>query len=132
MKKFSSRLNEITQAKADALRSIKNISKTNPKNRLKAIAKARETIAKADKNATRRFGVHARGDVPHQSKHLGKLPTNLKDKLIQMRRKRERIQASINAVKSGEKKLNAKQVQALSSKLNKINAELGMTKSSVK
>lgn len=132
MKKFSSRLNEITQAKSDALRSIKNISKTNPKNRLKAIEKARETIAKADKNANRRFGVHARGDVPHQSKHLGKLPTNLKDKLIQMRRKRERIQASINAVKSGEKKLNAKQMQALSSKLNKINAELGMTKSSVK
>lgn len=132
MKNFNSHIQEITQAKADALRSIKNISKTNPKNRLKAIEKARETIARADKNATRHTGVHGRGEMPHTSKHLTRLPSDVKNKLTLLQKKRDRLQSTIASIKNGEKKVSVKQQQNMISNLVKVNAQLGQYRASRK
>ncbi len=132
MKNFNSHLQEITQAKADALRSIKNISKTNPKNRLKAIEKARETIAKADKNATRHVGVHGRGEMPHTTKHLTRLPSDLKSKLTLLQKKRDRIQSTLASIKNGEKKVSSKQQQSMIANLTKVNAQLSQYRASRK
>jgi hypothetical protein len=70
--------------------------------------------------------------MPHTSKHLTRLPSDVKNKLTLLQKKRDRLQSTIASIKNGEKKVSVKQQQNMISNLVKVNAQLGQYRASRK